>query len=411
MANMTNYTWQSLSQQDRAEFWATLALKYSPGIGPRLSARVLRHFGSAYTAIQQLSDWEDIGIGPDKTVNISSGAWRDEALIEWRAAQSSDAHILMWHHQEYPDLLQAIIDAPTMFYALGNLSLLAGPCIAIVGSRKCTAEGVEVAGKITRDLAGAGITIVSGMAQGIDRVAHVASLHKVGKSVAVLGTGIDVVYPKSNRDIYDDLIAQGLVISEFAPKTSPIATNFPIRNRIISGLSIGVLVVEGSLRSGTLITARQALEQNRDVFAIPGPATSTASQGCQELIRQGAKVVFTAEDILCDLAEQLKPYVTINPLKAKNYAQAAQDAQDILSNDHNQDVENNVLQSFTSEEQVCIKSILKYLHGNGESHVDAICLALEKPIHEVTTMLMSMELSGLVKRLPGAHYSALVAFA
>ncbi len=401
MTEMTNYFWHNLSQEDRAEFWATLALKYSQGIGPRIAARALRHFGSAYKAIQQLDCWDKIGLGQDKTSKISSGSWRDEALGEWRMAQTTNAHMLMWHHQEYPSLLRTIIDAPTMLYAIGDLSLLSAPCLAIVGSRKCTSEGVEIAGQITRDLASAGITIVSGMAQGIDRIAHMASLHKIGKSIAVLGTGIDVIYPKNNSDIYDDLTHHGLVISEFAPKTAPISTNFPIRNRIISGLSIGVLVVEGSLRSGTLITARQALEQNRDVFAIPGAATSATSQGCQDLIRQGAKVVFSAEDILCDLSKQLEPYIKIDPLKVKSYAKG--DLNQIKDEkEHIQD-----LDLFSSAEQAHVKSILKYLHSHGQSHVDVICQDLDKPIHEVTTMLMSMELSGLVKRLPGARYTAL----
>ncbi len=402
---MVNYTWQNLSQDDRAEFWATLALKYSQGIGPRLTVRILRRFGSAYNAIQQLDAWGDVGISSDKITCISSGAWRNDALIEWRAAQQSNAHILMWHHAEYSPLLRTLIDAPSMLYALGNLDLLSGPCLAIVGSRKCTADGVEVAGNITRDLASAGICIVSGMAQGIDRVAHVASLGKIGSSIAVLGTGIDVVYPKNNLDIYQELIENGLIVSEFAPNTAPIATNFPIRNRIISGLSIGVLVIEGSLRSGTLITARQALEQNRDVFAIPGAATAATSQGCQDLIRQGAKVVFTAEDILCDLAEQLKSYIKIDPIKPKKYENAVPN---IAGADTLND---SILQSFSHDEQVLVKNILKYLCANGESHVDSLSLGIEQPVHEVTNVLMSMELSGLVKRLPGARYLAQSALA
>ncbi len=400
---MASHSWYNLSQDDRAQLWATLALRHTKGIGPRLVARILRHFGSAYTAINELEAWGDIGIKKDVISSVSSGAWRENALVEWKKAQNLDAHIIMWHHDEYSPLLQTLIDAPALFYAYGDLSLLAGPCMAIVGSRKCTPEGVEVATNITRELSAAGITIVSGMAQGIDRVAHVAALHNVGKSIAVLGTGIDVIYPKRNADVYADLVKDGLIISEYAPHTPPLGLNFPIRNRIISGISLGVLVVEGTLRSGTLITAKQALEQNRDVFAIPGTANALASQGCQELIRQGARVVFTAEDILCDMAEQLKAYPSLfaKAELAKSYL-----APNNIKSKTQVTTNEDVLKNFARDEQEDVKNILKFLYGNGESHVDAICLGLHKPTHQVSSLLMSMELLGLIKRLPGARYVA-----
>ncbi len=295
------------------------------------------------------------------------------------------------------------MDAPALLYARGDLSLLNGPCMAIVGSRKCTAEGVEVAAAITRDLSASGITIVSGMAKGIDRVAHAAALHNVGKSIAVLGTGIDVIYPKGNADIYSDLLKDGLIISEYAPKTPPVGLNFPIRNRIISGISLGVLVVEGTLRSGTLITARQALEQNRDVFAIPGTANALSSQGCQELIRQGAKVVFTAEDILCDMAEQLKAYPAMFGVP-KAEQKPVNKLTDNLKGD--QSLDDNIMQNFHKDEQEDVKNILKFLYGNGESHMDALCLALEKPAQHISPLIMNMELQGLIKRLPGSRFIA-----
>ncbi len=396
---MTSLSWQSLDDAERAQLWATLALKYSQGLGARAIKRILAHFGSAYVAIQKLEDWHKLGIKEDIISKVSAGAWREDALLEWRQAQGFDGRIVLWHHEQYPKLLKNIIDAPCLFYARGDLSLLSGPCLAIVGSRKCSAEGVEVASRITRDLAQIGITIVSGMAQGIDRVAHVAALSKIGKSVAVLGTGLDVIYPRQNTDVYYDLIKEGLVISEFSLQTHAIATNFPIRNRIISGVSLGVLVVEGASRSGTLITARQALEQNRDVFAIPGATTSLTSQGCQDLIRQGAKVVFNAEDILCDMAEQLKQYSDniVKPLSTEAANDIKQNAAEIAS---------DFLQEFPEDEQQDVKNILKFLYGNGESHIDSICMHLEQPIHQVNSLLMSMELAGIVKRLAGARYVA-----
>ncbi len=400
---MSSHGWHNLSQDDRAQFWATLALKHTQGIGPRLAVRILRHFGSAYAAIHGLDEWQGLGIKSSIISSVSAGAWRESALIEWKNAQACAAHIVLWHDDAYPPLLKTTIDAPVMFYAFGDLGLLMGPCLAIVGSRKCTPQGIETAAKITRDLSAAGITIVSGMAKGIDKVAHVAALHGIGKSIAVLGTGIDVIYPKGNTDVYYDLSNSGLIMSEYAPKTPPLAANFPIRNRIISGISLGVLVVEGTLRSGTLITARQALEQNRDVFAIPGIANALTSQGCQELIRQGAKVVFTAEDILCDIMEQLKSFsATFEKITSEK------SPEELTSQDENTYavLTSEVLQNFSKAEQEDVSSILKYLHGHGESHTDAICMHLAKPANEVNSLLMNMELLSLIKRLHGSRYIA-----
>ncbi len=398
MCDIISQNWHSFDEDERAQFWATLALRYSQGLGPRLSVRLLRHFGSAYAAIQGLEKWKDLGIKSGIISSVAAGAWRENALVEWKAAQTCDAHIVLWHHSTYPQILRTIIDAPLMFYAKGALELLAGPCLAVVGSRKCTPDGVQVGANISRELSAAGVTIVSGMARGIDKVVHVASLQHVGKSIAVLGTGIDVIYPKNNADIYGELIKNGLIISEYAPQTQPLALHFPIRNRIISGISLGVLVVEGALKSGTLITARQALEQNRDVFAIPGTANALASQGCQELIRQGAKVVFTAEDILCDMMEQFKNYsATFEPAPVKK---------EKINENQNQKQMIVKLEDFPEEEREDVEKILNFLYGNGESHMDSICIYLKKPANTVSSVLMSMELQGLIKRLQGAKYIA-----
>ncbi len=435
---MAERPWDVLSEADKAEFWALLALKYTPGIGPRTIVRLLKYFGSAFSALEQKNDWVLAKVSADKARLVASEVWRSLALIEWKNAQLCHSRILLWSHDLYPHTLRSLVDAPAILYCRGDISLLSAPCVAIVGSRKCSSEGVKVAGDIARNLSKAGISIVSGMAQGIDRVAHLAALDQVGKSVGVLGTGIDVVYPQHNRDIYEKLGEQGLLLSEFAPKTEPIATNFPIRNRLVSGLCLGVLVVEGTLHSGSLITARLALEQNREVYAIPGATTADISRGCQELIRQGAKAVFNSEDILYDLATLLQEFpqkTDVCPLAVQKQTDFKKDALEnsasflkknqkiTIENKKNTDItyendcvavqdkniEEFFLEELSLEEQGQVQKILTLLHSKGECHIDTLCQELNLPVAQVTTLLIEMELARLVKKIPGARYTALCA--
>ncbi|WP_231039187.1 DNA-processing protein DprA, partial [Nitratidesulfovibrio oxamicus] len=196
-------------------------------------------------------------------------------------------------------------DAPAVLYCRGDASLLANHAVAVVGSRLSSRAGRGVAADIAYSLSAAGVTVVSGLARGIDREAHVAALEEVGSTIGVLGTGIDVVYPPEHAELFERMEATGLLVSEYAPGTLPLPAHFPVRNRIISGFSVGVLVVEAAARSGSLITARLALEQGREVYAVPGPATAQYTCGCRGLIEQGARPVATAEDMLADLAPVL----------------------------------------------------------------------------------------------------------
>jgi DNA processing protein len=209
--------------------------------------------------------------------------------------------ILTLADSAYPPALLNIPDPPLMLYAKGRISLLSKPGIAIVGSRNATAQGVTNAEKFSEALSAAGLTIVSGMALGIDTAAHQGGLKHAGSTVAVVGTGLDIVYPARNRALAHEIAEHGCIISEYSLATPAIAANFPRRNRIISGLAQGVLVVEAAAQSGSLITARTAAEQGRDVFAIPGSIHSPLSKGCHQLIRQGAKLVESAQDILEEL--------------------------------------------------------------------------------------------------------------
>ncbi len=413
---MAKTPWQMLSPAERAQFWATLALKHTQGIGPRTMVRLLTCFGSAYAAFENKKSWNEAGVSREKAHLLDAGLWRTSALQEWHRAQMSDAHILLWHHDAYPASLRTLIDAPALLYYAGDISLLSMPCFAIVGSRKCSAEGVRVAGNMARELSQAGISIVSGVAEGIDRVAHAAALAHVGKSVGVLGTGIDIVYPQNNADIFAQLRQDGLLLSEFAPHTRPLATNFPIRNRIVSGLCLGVLVVEGMLSSGSLITARLALEQNREVYAIPGPTTASLSKGCQELIRQGAKPVFTSEDILQDLALSLQGFVPLQgealmeKIKSKKLHVELEEKKCKIAYQTEPEANFASDDEFSVEERDTAREILLYLHANGEVHVDTLCTVSQRPISQISTLLIEMELMGLVKKMPGARYVALKAF-
>lgn len=227
-----------------------------------------------------------------------------EHSLEW--SQQADCNILTLEHPTYPQQLKELHDAPPLLFVRGELRQLANPQLAMVGSRNPGVVGRETAHDFARSLASAGLVITSGLAQGIDTASHQGALDGGGQTIAVFGTGLDRVYPAKNRQLAHTIVEQGgALISEYPPGMEPLPANFPRRNRIISGLSLGTLVVEAALRSGSLITARYATEQGREVFAIPGSIHNPLARGCHQLIRQGAKLVETAQDILEELAPQL----------------------------------------------------------------------------------------------------------
>lgn len=298
-----------LDAAGRAELWAALALRHSPGIGPRTVRRLLAGLGSALAAVQAADrggqDWTRAGVRPHMAAPVARGVWRDTARQEWDAVRACRCSILLWTDPRYPARLREVSDAPAVLYCRGDASLLANHAVAVVGSRLSSRAGRGVAADIAYSLSAAGVTVVSGLARGIDREAHVAALEEVGSTIGVLGTGIDVVYPPEHAELFTRMEATGLLVSEYAPGTLPLPGHFPVRNRIISGFSVGVLVVEAAARSGSLITARLALEQGREVYAVPGPATAQYTCGCRGLLEQGARPVTTAEDMLADLAPVL----------------------------------------------------------------------------------------------------------
>ncbi|WP_308621007.1 DNA-processing protein DprA [uncultured Desulfovibrio sp.] len=390
----------ALDEAGRTEYWAALALRHCRGLGARSRARLLRAFGSAYAAVRAPGEWGRAGLNRRQAGELATGAWRAEAHKEWDGARALDAAILLWTDPAFPRLLRELSDAPALLYCRGDASLLRAPAIAVVGSRRAGPHALEVAAHMARRLAACGITVISGMAQGIDSVAHAAALNGVGRSIGVLGTGIDRIYPRSGGELFERMARRGLLVSEFAPGTPPLAGNFPIRNRIISGLALGVAVIEAASRSGSLITARMALEQNREVFAVPGPALDAQCAGCQELIRQGARPVFSVEDILRDLAEVLRPYSISEaslppeeaapqaPSPAPPLAGAARAAAETLG---------------TADRK---ERLLAHLRENGAVHIDTLAQALEISVAELSALLVGLEILGRVRRLPGARYEA-----
>jgi DNA processing protein len=300
-----------------------------------------------------------------------------ERDLAWREQPGN--HILVCTDPRYPPLLRQLPDAPPLLYVHGDPAWLSAPQLAMVGSRNPTPAGRQTATDFAQHLAAAGLVITSGLASGIDTASHLGALDAGGRTIAVMGTGLDRVYPADNRALARRIAGQGALVSEFPTGTPPLAENFPRRNRIISGLSLGTLVVEAALRSGSLITARCAAEQGREVFAIPGSIHNTLSRGCHALIRQGAKLVETAADILEELGP-LAGAVNHGPVSSP----PAEPAGDWLP-----DPEYSQLLDFMGFESTPIDRL-----------VDRSGLTPA----EVSSMLLQLELAGYVASSPGGHY-------
>ncbi|MDP9192985.1 MAG: DNA-processing protein DprA [Acidobacteriota bacterium] len=273
----------------------------------------------------------------------------------------------------YPHLLRNIADPPLTLFYRGDLSLLGRPGLAIVGSRRASVYAINVAELLARQLAPTGITIVSGLALGVDCASHTAALDSGGTTIAVLGTGIDVIYPRANRGLFQRIAERGLIVTEFPPGSPPRPEHFPIRNRIISGLSHGTVIVEATSRSGSLITARMAAEQGREVFAVPGSIFSPGSEGPHRLIQYGAKLVHDAQDVLDELPRDVLALLQTAP------AEVAPPESPLAE----------VLATFSRDEG---------------AHIDAVAARLGRTPAAVAEALLQLELGGWIRALPGARY-------
>lgn len=430
--------------------WAVLALRHAEGLGPLRARRLLSAFGSALAAAEKgLADpraWKGLAPAPVARA-FASGAWRAGAKGEWEALRSGGFGFLLYSDPDFPDSLRDLSDAPLLLYCRGDISLLRGPAVAVVGSRACTREGIALSAYLARGLSEGGVTVISGLAKGIDRAAHLAAMEGPGGTVAVLGTGVDVPYPAANSDVYALLGEKGLLLTEFAPGVTARPAHFPIRNRLISGLSQGVVVVQAAGRSGSLITARLALEQNRSVFAAPGHPFSAESAGCHELIRKGAIPVFSADDILADLA----PLLTREARKALEKRRADGDArQKAPARDRRKEPHEAALREAPAllpegglpwaapppagksrpvkrrgeqddgrapaspcpeadarpdmRTDAAEQALLDALAG-GPMHIDALSRLLACDVAGLSARLTLLEVRGLVRREPGMYYS------
>lgn len=360
----------------RIRAWLTLQL--IEGVGPRRLHALLTTFGSP-EAVLEASVGSLARIVPGElAAAIRAGPDLDRLAQcdAWLAV--NERGLVAWDDADYPPSLLTIPDPPPVLFVLGRRELLCRPAIAIVGSRNATAQGLETAEAFAAALGDAGLTIVSGLALGIDAAAHRGGLATASSSVAVIGTGPDRVYPPRNRALAHELAVQGAVVSEFPPGTAVVRGQFPRRNRVISGLARGVLVVEASLESGSLITARLAAEQGRDVFAIPGSIHSPLSKGCHRLIKEGAKLVETADDVLGELGWPA-PGPT-DPLFPA--AQGPGEAIPPAGRD------GRVLTAL----------------GHDPAAVETLCTRTGLPVEAVRASLVALELAGAVAALPGDRY-------
>jgi DNA processing protein len=353
-------------------FW--FALKSVPHVGNVTFRRLVDHFGTPERVLSATETELTAvrGIFPAAVASILSHDYHETAERECAAARLGGATVVTLHSPHYPLVLLSLPDPPPFLYVKGELRS-SETAIAIVGSRRASAYGLSTTEKMARELARHGVTVVSGMARGIDTAAHRGALAEGGRSIGVLGCGVDLCYPAENRALFSEMAAKGALVSEFPMGTLPLAENFPRRNRIISGLSRGILVVEAAEGSGSLITAQCALEQGRDIFAIPGNIHSMNSRGANRLIKQGAKLVERVEDILEELPGRMP--CTEAPLSSPRF-------------------------SFSPQEAAVYSAL-----SATPLHIDDLTLKCALTVSEVSAILLRLELNGVIIQHPGKQFS------
>jgi DNA processing protein len=383
------------SKEEARLGWLALAL--TPGMGPTRTSRVMQHLGSAARVFgASLTELEGARMPAVAAQFVADGRARSMAVAEQARMEEHHARFLTPEDEEYPGGLLQIYDPPPVLWVRGNAKLLNRAGIAVVGTRQPTPYGAGMASVLSRDLAQRGVVIMSGMARGVDTCAHRAALDAGGPTVAVWGTGIDVIYPRENKRLAEEIVDRGgCIVTEFPVGTFPAPQNFPIRNRTLSGMSVGVLVVEAAEHSGTRITARCALEQGRDVYAVPGNVTNKNAWGPNTLIKQGAKLTATWEDIWEDLPSQVR--LSLEDLLEEKRSDESNgsgpaslfperfEPQEL--NQHQRDV----LAELKQDEAVQLDELIERLEVKMVSG-------------EIFTALFELELAGRVRQMPGKNY-------
>ena len=352
------------------------ALSLIPQIGPARMQALIQAFGSAERVFQashsQLVTVK--GISDKIAREIAANRYQDSAAELLEKLDKLKINVLTFWDESFPELLKSIYGAPSILYYCGEILPSDARAVAIVGTRRPTEYGLTIAARLARELVGNGITVVSGLAVGIDSAAHRGALEGGGRTIAVLGSSLDRLYPPENRDLARKIAKSGVVLSEFPPGTKPDPGNFPQRNRIISGLSLGIVIIEAGKKSGALITAEHALEQGREVFVVPGNITSTKHQGSHDLIKQGAKLIQSVDDIL----EELEPH---------------------LRNEPDTHHEPEIRVSLSPDETEIMKHVI-----NEPIQIDALSLRCNMPTGKLLSILLSLELKGVIRSLEGKRY-------
>jgi DNA processing protein len=381
-----------------------LALRMAPGLGTRKAGQLIAIFRTPQAIFRaSRSELEAAGLAPAVAQSVASGCAFEDAVTQQQKLAAAGAVLIPMTDRDYPPRLSEIYDPPPMLFARGRVELLDTLMLAIVGTRRPTAYGNAAAGRLAKDLSAAGLTIVSGMARGIDTTAQRAVLESEGSTVAVFGCGVDEVYPAENRKLALQIADKGLLLSEFPMGTPAYPQNFPVRNRVVSGMSAGVLVVEGGEYSGSAITAKLAAEQGREVFAVPGNITSKMSWGPNLLIKQGAKLVQEWNDVVTELppedrrrlSSKFRNQLNIKEISDKNGGTVTSGA---FGSSHasgtGKGVSQAVLSALALDVPVSLDSLMETLGQRPEGASPS----------EIIAVLFDLEMSGLVRQLPGKSF-------
>jgi DNA processing protein len=369
-----------------------LALRMAAGVGTRKAGQLVEIFRSPVAIFRASADeLQAAGLSPAAAQSIASGCAFEEAAMQHEKVHQMGVELVPITDPRYPPRLRDIFDPPPLLYARGRVELLQHLMLGMVGTRRPTAYGTQVATRLAKDLSEAGLTIASGMARGIDTAAHRAVLEAGGDTVAVFGCGVDEVYPSENRKLAETLAEKGLLISEFPMGAPPFPQNFPVRNRIISGMSAGVLVVEGGEYSGSTITAKLASEQNREMFAVPGNVTNKMSWGPNLLIKQGAKLVQEWNDVVSELKAEDRRTLVEQVRNKMNLQEKV--------------VGESAGASPASEISGHSRLVLKALKHDAPVTMEALVEALEGlTLSDIMACLFELEMTGVVRQLPGRSY-------
>lgn len=366
-----------------------IALNMTPGVGPRAATKLLERFGSPDAVFHaRRSELDALRLKPETVDSIIQREFHEKAGLELDRVKQMRGDVLILDDGSYPGLLREIDDPPIVLYVKGEWqACFEQPGVAVIGSRQCSTYGENASEMLSRDLASRSICVISGLARGIDTAAHRGAMRGRGRTIGVMGTGIDSVYPRENNGLVREVLASGgCVVSQFPLGTPPLKDNFPYRNRIISGLSYGVLIVEASERSGSLITARLASEQNREVMAVPGNITSGNSYGTNYLIKSGAKLVQQWQDVVAEMPNEISS--SILPPKIEE-AQPGKRQPELIPAD------------LTPNEQ----KVWAQLTPHDAIHIDSLLESSALSFGDLSSALVGLDIRDLIRVLPGKHYA------